>query len=652
MHKGMTKPSTRQRPRAARILFGSGLAAALALSSGAALAFKFSLGDDFQGSFDSTLSYGLQMRMQDRSCALIGRDEGGCAALTAELPEATQDSYFINADDGDLNYKKYDVFSMVVKGTHELQLKAPDGWSFFGRVSELYDFRIGETERTPLEADARRFSVYNFQPLDAYINKDLDYLGRTARIRVGNQVISWGEDIFILGGINSVNAYDVRRYHVAGAQVKEILRPAPMVSVNTDVLPGLGFEGYYQWHWNSFQLDPTGTYFSSADPVGKGNDKAIFIPTSSINAGLVANPAAALLLRTGLIRMAPAGTVGDPGSTGLSTAQSQDPAFVGPRLVKGISTGNPVSTVLARALVSAALNTGSAIPLISDKGASNHGQYGASLRYHPEWVDADFAFYYEHYNSKIPFITYVVDPAYAKDNPVSAAYKIEYPNQRQLYGVSYSTNAGPWALGGEVSWRPNDAVAIDTSVPTDAGKKPQYACLNGGGEAKGKICQGWVDRAKFQFQQTALQVLTPNEGLGAFMLQTLGASEGYFLGELGATYYPGLHPLDGTPWSLPAYSLPDKVSAGYVFETQVSYPNAFNLGFDWLPQIDWSQGVLGNSPNAIPWQAGAKAATFTLNFNRHNQITSAIAYSWFWGGGTKNQTSDRDYLSFTVAYNF
>jgi len=77
-----------------------------------------------------------------------------------------------------------------------------------------------------------------------------------------------------------------------------------------------------------------------------------------------------------------------------------------------------------------------------------------------------------------------------------------------------------------------------------------------------------------------------------------------------------------------------------------------NLGFDWLPQIDWSQGVIGNTPNALPWQSNVKSATFTLNFNRHNIVTAALAYSWFFGGGTPNQTSDRDYLSFTVAYNF
>jgi hypothetical protein len=645
--------------RALRRRLGRGAAAALLAGTALpAAAFNFDLGGGFKGAFDSTISYGLQMRTQSRNCTLISQDNGGCAALTAELPEASQDAYFLNADDGDLNYNKWDLFSEVVKGTHELQLKMPWDLSFFGRVSELYDWRIGQTERTPLDPEARRFSVYNFQPLDAYLNKDFEWLGRSARLRVGYQVLSWGEDIFVLGGINSINAIDVRRYHVAGAQVKEILRPAPMVSLNTDLIEHWSAEAYYQWKWNGFQLDPTGTYFSSADPAGKGNDQNIFIPTSVINAGLAANSLAAPLLAAGAIRPAPAGTVGDPGGTRLSGQQLRTAAAVQPRLITGFTNpnfvgGEAASNLVATGLVNAAFTSGTAIPLAADNGGSNHGQYGLNLRYRPEWVDVSFGFYYERLNSKIPFITYTVNSAYAADNPVSAAYKIEYPKGINLYGMSYNTNVGDWALGGEVSWRPRDPVAIDPSVPSGAfANSAPYACVNGGGEAAGKYCRGWVDQAKVQVQQSFLQVFSPTEGLGGFVLNTFGAKEGYFLGELGVTDYPGLNKLGGIPWSLPAYALPSKVSAGYTFESQITYPNVMNLGFDWLPQIDWSQGVVGNSPNSLPWQGGAKAATFTLNFNKHNIITSAIAYTWFWGGGTQNQTSDRDFLSFTVAYNF
>src|SRR6516225_3523945 len=100
--------------RALRRRLGRGAAAALLAGTALpAAAFNFDLGGGFKGAFDSTISYGLQMRTQSRNCTLISQDNGGCAALTAELPEASQDAYFLNADDGDLNYNKWDLFSEV-----------------------------------------------------------------------------------------------------------------------------------------------------------------------------------------------------------------------------------------------------------------------------------------------------------------------------------------------------------------------------------------------------------------------------------------------------------------------------------------------------------------------------------------------------------
>lgn len=640
--------------------WGMGLIACAVLP--AAQAFKFDV-DDYKISFDSTLSYGLQLRTQNRNCHIIAIDNGGCASLGAELPEASGDAYFINADDGDLNYNKGDVVSQAFKGTHELSVKSGYGLSLFGRFTELYDVSAGHTERTPLADDAKDIAVANFTLLDLYASQDFELFDRRMRLRVGNQVLSWGESTFILAGINYTNAIDVRRAHVPGTQLKEIYRPAPMVLWSGDIDSGLSFETYYQWRWNNFLLDPPGTYFSSADVVGKGNTRALFIPTSNINGGLRTNPATAALLATGLIHEAPPGTVGDPGGTGLTSQQLADPNYVSPRIASGIGFNGAVLNPVGTAAVNALLGTGTAIPLDSDSGPGNSGQYGASLRYKPEWISADFGAYYLHYSEKLPFITYVVDAAkYGTSNPLAAGYRIEYPRNRSLYGVSTNFNAGDFAVGSELSYRPKEAVMIDPSVPTGADpKSAKYACLQDAtagtfgtaktGEQNGKYCKGWVDQQKYQAQTTFLQVLSQSDGIGAWLLPLTGASEGVFLTEIGATYFPNLDPLGGIPWSLPAYSLPSKLSAGYVTEVSINYPNAL-FGFTLSPQIDWSQGVAGNSPNSLPWQSGVKAGTFTLNFNRRNRIVGLINYSWFWGGGSKNLTSDRDFLGFAIGYNF
>ncbi|MGS8566367.1 DUF1302 family protein, partial [Salmonella enterica] len=82
------------------------------------------------GSFDSTLSYGFASRLQSPDCHIVGNDSGGCNTGTSnELggyynpgrgnSYANADINYSNSDDGNLNYNKHDVFSQVIKGTHE-----------------------------------------------------------------------------------------------------------------------------------------------------------------------------------------------------------------------------------------------------------------------------------------------------------------------------------------------------------------------------------------------------------------------------------------------------------------------------------------------------------------------------------------------------
>jgi hypothetical protein len=52
-----------------------------------------------------------------------------------------------------------------------------------------------------------------------------------------------------------------------------------------------GLEAYYQFAWNSFKFDPAGTFFSTADVIGKGN-RVAYMPTSICNDFGLPRPAA------------------------------------------------------------------------------------------------------------------------------------------------------------------------------------------------------------------------------------------------------------------------------------------------------------------------------------------------------------------------
>jgi hypothetical protein len=182
---------------------------------------------------------------------------------------ANPDFNYLQTDDGNLNYKKHDVVSAVFKGTHELFLTQKGNWSALGRFTWSTDLRADNTRRTSLHDDAEDAMEKNVSLLDFWVAKEFTLGDQSAKVKIGNQVINWGEDIFIIGGVNAVNAMDLRKIHIPGVQVKEVFIPAPMISFTTGLGNGFSTEAYYQFRWNSFKLDPAGTYWSSADFIGK-----------------------------------------------------------------------------------------------------------------------------------------------------------------------------------------------------------------------------------------------------------------------------------------------------------------------------------------------------------------------------------------------
>lgn len=251
--------------------------AVLALLGGTAQAFTFET-EHLRGSFDSTLSFGTGLRLQAPTCGLVVDGASGpgapagCLAPTSAL-----------GDQGNLNYAKGDRFATYLKGSHELLLKLPQDVTLLGRVNWVRDFSSTDTTgivsaTTPpsladgLSEEARSDLRFKARVLDLWASKSFQVGEQQARIRVGNQVISWGESLFLPGGINSTNAMDIMRLSQPGTQLKEVFLPAPIVSVASGLGPGLNVEAYVQGRWNGNYLPPTGSYWSVANGLGTGHD--------------------------------------------------------------------------------------------------------------------------------------------------------------------------------------------------------------------------------------------------------------------------------------------------------------------------------------------------------------------------------------------
>lgn len=561
--------------------------------AGQAHAFKFDLDNGVSGSLDSTISLGVQRRMESPNKSMVGNDNGGSVPTSGRLgtlvngpgqgATSNPDFNYTNIDDGNLNYKKGDIVAAVLKGTHELALGERGNWAALGRVTWSTDFAAANTVRTPLDDEAKRAMTHNVSLLDLWVSKDFKVGDNSAKFKLGNQVINWGEDIFIFGGINTIHAFDLRKAHIPGTQVKEILIPAPMASLNMALGAGFSTEMYYQFAWNSFKLDPAGTYWSTADFIGKGGKRGAFIPSS----------------------------------LGVGTPGDFDP-----------TRGRSLASIDA---------AGGIIPVEQTK-PSNGGQYGMNLRYKAPGADTEFAAYYIRYHDKLPFVGFKLNPAVT--NAFGGIVAVEqYGEDKDLFGFSTNTKVGDWAFGAELSYRPRDSVAIDPTVPLSG----RYSVFS---VPSNTVANGYVNEKKYQGHVTAFTWLPPE------LTRALGAADGAFLAEVAVAHYPGLQLNGEIPYLLNNYELPTKTSWGYVMEVSLTYANVFGSGWTATPIVDFYHDVKGTSPNTIPFVEGRKALAVGLNFDYHNQWKVGLGYSSFFGGGNLNLMRDRDIASMTVSYTF
>jgi len=208
---------------------------------------------DWSGSWDTTIAYGQGWRATGRNCLLIAIADGGCG-------------YSPNIDDGDLNYGK-GTFSQAFTGVTELSLKYKDKGGVFVRGSGLYDVYVmgDNTQRTPLSHDARDLVGSYTRLLDAFGYWRFDLGSMPSEVRLGRQVVSWGESTFIPGGLNEVNHFDVSALLTPGSELKQALLPDSMGVLNLQLTKDISTQLLYLFDWHETLAPPTGSYFGTSD---------------------------------------------------------------------------------------------------------------------------------------------------------------------------------------------------------------------------------------------------------------------------------------------------------------------------------------------------------------------------------------------------
>jgi hypothetical protein len=590
------------------------LAAVTTMRAGVAQAVQFSAGESVEGNFDTQFTLGSGMRLQNQSPSLVGgRIQGADTAVSS------------NGDNGDLNYNRYDLFTTSLKVTPELLLKFADGYKFMARGSALYDFKAADTRVTELSGDAKNAVVRDMRLLDLWVSKDFSIGDQRARLRFGNQVISWGESIFAIGGINNTSTFDLQKLSVPGTQLKEAILPAPMISLASGLGHGFNVEAYYQFAWYENRLPPVGTYFSVADILGGGRGMP--------------------LGRGGTGGQQPLFLDGNPASPDFVNFGGFDP-------MADRSQANTIPLFFA-----------------PEKRAKNAGQLGAAMHYKPPDLRLDLGFYFLNYHDKMPVL----------DLRADGQFQWRYLENRQLYGASANFPLGNWAVGMETSYRPKEAVSLSSCF----GKGGALDSITNG--VVGVDCPMWVDRNKFQTHMTGILLLTPGDH--GWLLDLLGAQTGAFTGEAVWIYFPGVGPdkrisrtlgdvaVDQVPaagygfWKGPAMPAVDvgggmtsynsvagqgtANSVGYTVDFNWTYDNKLLKGWQVTPGFTFFHAVTGFTPTLTAnYFEGAKSLNLyvLLNQNPPSHWQVGLNYTNFFG--SNQLLADRDFVGGFLTRNF
>ena len=120
--------------------------------------------------------------------------------------------------------------------------------------------------------------------LDAYVYGDFDVGDKLLSLRLGRQVVSWGESTFLAGGINTINPVDVTALRTAGAELRDAFLPLNMLWASMDLSQNVSMEAVAIFEWDEVEPEPSGTFFATNDFAASGGRYAM------LNFGLVPQP--------------------------------------------------------------------------------------------------------------------------------------------------------------------------------------------------------------------------------------------------------------------------------------------------------------------------------------------------------------------------
>ncbi|PSF12905.1 DUF1302 domain-containing protein [Marinobacter shengliensis] len=615
------------------------LAVAIAAGvSAPASAISFYVGD-VEAQFNTTLSAGVGWRTQSQDKRLIAQGNLG-PEYTPGQPLANIGASTNNYDDGNLNFDKGDTYSKIVKGNSELFL----------------DYAVDSNVLTRVGGLVRGRYWYDFELKDE--GRATDDVGQQRELNDRAKANASGGEI--------LDAYIFTDWYFGNM---------PVSARYGKQVVSWGESTFIQGGINT--INPIDVPAFRA-PGAELKDALLPVEMFYVSAGLTDSITVEAFVQADWDPVRP-----DDCGTFFSTNDFAADGC-GPILLAGQL---PDSQALAQGFVA---------PRLPDKEADSKDQFGVALRWYvPALNDSEFGFYYIKYNSRLPYVSGLVNnpssPSATQQNDPNLpnsnfpSYFIEYPENINLYGISVNTTTpGGWSLGAEYSFRDN--------VPLQWNA---FELIFGGLQQRGpngEVLSG-LERQRLEESNNANLAGKPAEGYDRFKVsqaqftlikffdQVMGASRMSLITEFGATYVHdlpdtsearygrsgtfgiGALPLDsGADFCALGANLNTNYCNNEGFTTSFSwgyrsrlvwdYPNVF-AGINLSPQLAWSHDVKGYAPQpGGAFNEGNKSIGLSLEAVYQNKITGNIGYTNFFGGKPYNELTDRDFVSASVSYSF
>jgi len=710
-----------------------------------ATALQFQLGEA-EVRLDNLLTIGALMRMQERDSSLIGKSNltpGLCVRRTSpdgdpnrtyegdacgnsgdgagnrralEAPGALS----VNGDNGNLNFDQHELVHAAAKLTSDLSVNIYDfnvfvrGLYFFDQryenLQESHPDTTLQAARSEFPRAGREVIGSDLRLLDYFVSRNFEWGEHPLSLKIGNQVLNWGESAFLaLNSLNTINPPNSALLRLPGFDVKELFQPVGMALLNAELREGINLEGFYQYDWEPVVIDPVGSFFSSSDTFGAGGRYAM-----------------------------------------LSFGKApEDPE----RLYRPVD--NPDDA--AAALGSTASRT-----LLRDYDEERRrrpregGQYGFALKLFLDQLNngTELAFYQANYHARVPsisalaaqdtclppssgnaatnFAALVVScgvpptnlaatqtggpflPALREPLPIDTPRVfLEYPEDIHLYGVSFNTTIGDYALSGEYAFRDNLPIQVhatdvlfaalqpafpegdyDLAVATLPGRRtavPDFVATNYRGEpvTAGSYVRGYERMKVGQLGLTLLRTVGGDNWLRASQMTLLletglthvldfpELSELQFQGAAvdthitnGADGSVGLNPADvRSDPNDPRSSRNDPaLLQNPTAQDRSGYGTQYSWGYRALALTRYDSAIAGINLELLTalfhdvqgvapglgqnFVEGRKQILLGLRGDFLSRYTGELRYTWYTGGGLRDALRDRDNLLLFLGYQF